>query len=291
MARVVDGAVNSPNHSIFILDFSPPRGGDRELLKEAKHVNADFISIAYNPGSSVRVNSIIAAHWIKENTNQDVIFNLATRDMNKLAIQSLLLGAQLLELENLVVIQGDKFSEKELSINTEVNNFTPTKLIESIYDMNQGVDFKGHKLRSHTNFCIGASIDLHRDIHKEIILTHRKVKAGAQYFLSQVTFATNKTQDFIERYMDQYGANSLPAMFHGVQIMNKESVVFGEVPTWVTEDLSKGRSGNDIALQVMHEFTEANFKSFYLIPSVARGGRRDYNSAQDTLETFRSQIH
>jgi len=291
MTKVVDKVVSPLNRAVFILDFSPPRGGDCGLLKEAKHVNADFLSVAYNPGKSVRVNSAITAHWIKKNTNQDVVFNLATRDMNKVAIQSLLLGAQLLGLENLVVVKGDKFSRTKPSANTEVNDFTPTELIESIYKMNQGVDYKGYKLRSSTNFCVGASIDLHRNIHKEIILTHNKVKAGAQYLLSQATFTPKKTQDFIQRYTDQYGDNSLPIVFHGIQVMNKEGIFFGEIPKWVTEDLSKGRSGDDIALHVMHDFTEANFKSFYIIPSIAKGGRRDYNATQNILETYRNQIH
>ena len=291
MTKVVDKAVNSLNQAIFILDFSPPRGGDCELLKEAKHVNADFLSIAYNPGKSVRVNSAITAHWIKKNTGQDVIFNLATRDMNKIAIQSLLLGAQLLGLENLVVVKGDKFSKSLTYVSTEVNDFTPTKLINSIYEMNRGVDFKGHELRSSTNFCIGASIDLHRNINKEIILAHNKVKAGAQYLLSQATFTPQRTQDFIQGYTEQYGENSLPIMFHGIQVMNKDDVFFGKIPKWVSEDLSKGRSGDDIALQVMHEFREANFKSFYIIPSIAKGGKRDYNTAQNILEIYRNQTH
>lgn len=291
MTKVVDSAINSLNQAIFILDFSPPRGGTCELLKEAKHVNADFLSVAYNPGKSVRVNSAITAHWIKKNTGQDVIFNLATRDMNKVAIQSLLLGAQLLGLENLVVVKGDKFSKTKPSASTEVNDFTPTKLIESICKMNQGVDFRGYELRSSTNFCVGASIDLHRNIHEEKILTHNKVKAGAQYLLSQATFTPQRTQDFIQGYTEQYGANSLPLVFHGIQVMNKDSIFYGKIPKWVTEDLSKGRSGDDIALQVMHEFSEANLKSFYIIPSISKGGRRDYSTAQNILEIYRNQTH
>ena len=98
-------------------------------------------------------------------------------------------------------------------------------------------------------------------------------------------------QDFIQGYTEQYGENSLPIVFHGIQVMNKDDVFFGKIPKWVSEDLSKGRSGYDIALQVMHEFSEANFKSFYIIPSIAKGGRRDYNTAQNILEIYRNQTH
>ena len=37
----------------------------------------------------------------------DPIFTLATRDMNRLALESLLLGAQALGLGNVIVVAGD----------------------------------------------------------------------------------------------------------------------------------------------------------------------------------------
>ena len=44
----------------------------------------------------------------------DATFTLATRDMNRLALQSQLLGAQMLGLENVIVVQGDPFSPSRL---------------------------------------------------------------------------------------------------------------------------------------------------------------------------------
>ena len=83
---------------VFICDFSPPRGSDPALLEGAQQIGADFISVAYNPGKSTRVNSTLAASWIQANAAQDVLFALATRDMNKVAAESLLLGADLMGL-------------------------------------------------------------------------------------------------------------------------------------------------------------------------------------------------
>ena len=111
-------------------------------------VEADFISVAYNPGKAVRVNSAFAARWLEERTGKGVVFTLATRDMNKLAAQSLLLGADLLGLENAVVLQGDRFSEQELELIVSVDDFSPTELLRSIQAMNEGIDYRGSKLRS-----------------------------------------------------------------------------------------------------------------------------------------------
>ena len=287
MSKVVDRYSQTPDRTIFVCDFSPPRGSDPLLLQPAQHLDVDFISVAYNPGKSTRLNSAIAAHWIKENTGRDVMFTVATRDMNKVALQSLLLGADLVGLDNLVIVKGDDFSEKELSFVRDVNDFRPTELIRSVNEMNEGLDFKGLKLRSSTGFCVGASIDLARGITREVALTRRKVEAGAQFFLSQPTFDTGGPTELLAAYADRFGEELAPPVFHGVQVMTPDSLVFGSVPDWVNADLGKGRSGVDIALQVLTDFSGAGFRSIYLVPPVLRGGRRDYDAAQAVLEGLR----
>ena len=287
MTKVVDKLVQEPGRPLFICDFSPPRAGDPNLLEQAKLLDAGFVSVAYNPGKSTRINSAFAAYWVKSNTGNDVTFTLATRDMNKLAIQSLLLGAQLMGLDNLIVVGGDEFTVRELSLLKRVDDFHPTALIKSISGMNGGTDFKGLKLRSPTDFCIGASIDLGRNIEREVALTRRKIEAGAHFFVSQPTFGREEPQQFLARYAMQFGEELSAPVFHGVQVMTGDSIVFGNVPPWVTDDLSKGRSGPDIALQVLEDFTDAGFRSFYLVPPILRGGRRDYEAAHTVLQSYR----
>ncbi len=288
MTKVIDTLANlaKPNQAVFICDFSPPRGANAELLEPVKNLDADFVSVAYNPGKSTRVNPVITAHWIKANVGADVVFTLATRDMNKLALQSLLLGAELLGLENLVVVKGDGFTDKELSLVKDVSDYLPSELLRSITQMNEGIDFKGLKLRSPTNFCAGATIDLGRDLERELKLTRNKVEAGTQFFISQPTFEPDEPQEFIARYAELYD-EELPPIFHGIQIMTPDSLVLGKVPQWVTDDLAKGRAGEDIALEVLGKFTDHGFRSFYLVPPILRGGRRDYEAAQSVLEAFR----
>ena len=287
MVKVIDKIAQERGGFLFICDFSPPRGSARELLAPAKDLDADWISVAYNPGRSTRLNSAMAAHWIKTRLDKDVVFTLATRDMNKLALQSLLLGADLLDLENVVIVKGDEFTERDLSRVRDVGDYSPTSLLESVRRMNEGVDFKELKLRTSTNFCIGATIDLARGIEQEARLSRRKIEAGAQFFISQPTFDPGGPQAFIERFRRSYDEEFPCPIFHGVQVMSEDSLTFGHVPDWVTEDLKKERSGVDIALQVLDEFSDAGMTSIYLIPPIMRGGRRDYEAAQSVLVNFR----
>jgi len=287
LSTVVDKRAQDSNAVLFICDFSPPRGGDPELLEPVRRLDADFISVAYNPGRSTRVNSAFAAAWIKANTGADALFTLATRDMNKVAVQSLLLGADLLGLENMVVVKGDEFSERDLSVVKPVDDFVPTGLLRSIASMNQGLDFKGGKLRSPTKLCAGAVIDLAHGVERETALVRRKVEAGAQFFLMQPVFDPLRLQGFLSGYDREYGEPLAAPVFCGIQVMVRDGIIFGGIPDWVTSDLEGGRPGDEIAVQVLQDFVVAGFRSFYLVPPIFRGGRRDYDAAQRVIEAFR----
>ncbi len=283
--KIVDKALKSAGAPVFICDVSPPRGADPGLLEPLRGLDADFLSMAYNPGRSVRVNSVSAAHWLQRETGAEVAFTIATRDMNRVAIQSLLLGAELLGLENVIIVRGDDFTPRELSTVRDVHDFTPTALIRAIGAMNEGVDHRGLRLRGPTNLCVGATIDLGRGIEREARLTHAKAEAGAQFFISQPTFDAEMPVRFMERYASLYG-NLGPPMFFGVPVMAPGSLALGDVPPRVTDDLAAGRPGADIAAQLVGELTDAGFRTFYLVPPILRAGRRDYDAAREVLARF-----
>ncbi len=283
--KIVEQVHRNAGEPVFICDVSPPRGADPGLLEPLRGLDADFLSMAYNPGRSVRVNSVAAAYWLRRETGADMAFTIATRDMNRVAIQSLLLGAELLGLENVIVVRGDDFTPRELSTVRDVHDFTPTGLIRAIGAMNEGVDHRGLRLRGPTDLCVGATIDLGRGIDSEVRLTHAKAEAGAQFFVSQPTFSAELPLRFLERYASLYGDLTAP-VFHGVPVMAPNSLALGEVPQQVTDDLAAGRPGADIAVQLVDDLTDAGLTTFYLVPPILRAGRRDYGAAREVLARF-----
>ena len=84
-------AINRKINKPFVLcDFSPPKGGNPDLLADANELTPDMFMVAYAPGNSVRVNPIFVAEWIQNKTKVPSMFAISTRDENKRAIQSLL---------------------------------------------------------------------------------------------------------------------------------------------------------------------------------------------------------
>ena len=299
--KVTDACAAQGGRALFVCDFSPPRSTGTEVVERALTLDADFICVAYSPGRAVRVDSAMLAASIKdrgkgrsvgafggESAGKDVIFNLGTRDMNKLALQSHLLGAQLLGLENMLVLQGDPFSERDLTRVKNVNDFTPSGLVAAIAAMNQGVDFRGSSLRAPTDLCIGASIDLARGTEREATLTHAKAAAGAHFFLTQPVFSAGEIQDFRQAYLDVAGEELAQPVFYGLQVLVKDGVIFSNVPEAVRRDIEAGREGADVALETLEGFLQAGANRIYLVPPILRGGARDYDAAQRVLEAARA---
>lgn len=281
MVRVVDCSYEATGRPGFICDFSPPRSGSISEARRAD-IPADFISVAYNPGRAVRANSAMMAAAIRRETGKETVFTLATRDMNRLAIQSLLLGAQMLGLENVVVVQGDQFNNRDRAL-LAVNGYRPTELIAAIGAMNEGLDFRGSNLREPTAFCIGATFDVGRGIDDEAELAIRKVEAGAGFLMSQPIFNTEDAHRFRDSYERQSGEALSVPVFYGLQILESGGVIFSTVPEEVQKELEGGRSGVDIAAELYGRFQDAGLRNVYLVPPIRRGGARDYGAAREFL--------
>ena len=281
--KVTEKCTELGDQMIFICDFSPPRGADPRSLEQAKTIDADFVCVAYNPGKAVRVDSAMLACSIKEHAGKDVIFNLATRDMNKLALQSHLLGAQMLGLENVMVLKGDDFTERDLFRIRQVSDFRPTELMRALESMNQGIDYRGSKLRVPTDFCIGASIDLGRGIEREAALTHHKASSGVHFFVTQPVFSTDDITEFLEAYPAVSGEELSQPVFFGLQVLEKDGIIFSSVPEGIRQDLERGRHGTDIALELFHKFLDFGIRRIYLVPPILRSGARDYEAARRVL--------
>ncbi len=281
MAKVVDRIHAQTGRPAFICDYSPPRSGRLEDIT-APPESADFISAAYNPGRAVRTNPVVAATVLRDRHGAEPIFTLATRDMNRLALESMLLGAQALGLENVIAVAGDPFGPRDTA--AAVYDYRPTELIAAIAGLNSGTDHRGSSLRSPTDFCIGATVDLGRGIEREARLAARKVAAGADFLITQPVYDPADIDRFADAYSRAHGEPLSAPVFYGVGMMEAEGVSFAAVPQWVTDDLAAGRSGVDIALQVWEGLRGAGATDCYLVPPIRRSGARDYAAAGRFLE-------
>ncbi len=286
--KITDRCATQGNEMVYISDFTPLKSASADdSVKHVQDLAVDFICVAYNPGKAARVASAMLAYTLKQRTERDVIFNLSPRDMNKLALQSHLLGAQMLGLDNVLVVQGDNFTPRDLEKVKDVSDYKSTELMQSIAAMNEGKDFKDLKLKSPTDLCIGATIDLGRGLEKEARLTHRKVQSGAHYFLTQPVFSIKEVTDFRESYQTVADAALTQPIFWGLQLFIPGGIIFSSVPESIRQDLAKGRDGIELALEVLEQLQNFGINRIYLIPPIIKGGGRDYDVVKEMLAQAR----
>ena len=286
MSTVTEVVRSSQGKPVVICDVSPPRGGGPGPLEEVGAIDADFLSVAYNPGQSVRVNSAFAARYIHECTGRKSIFTVATRDMNRIAIQSLLLGASWVGLHNIVVLRGDPIRNGERHQVQSVYDYTTTALLSDICRMNRGLDFRGLPLTKPTSFCPGATVDLGKGVEGEASLAARKAAAGAEFLLAQAHFNTAEVAALGDGLVDAAGMK-IP-LFAGVQVLALDGLDFGNVPGHVRQELDAGRPGLDIARELALELWSTGVTTFYVIPTIQQRGVRDYTTAADLVGYIRS---
>ncbi len=287
MGRVDDAVRAARGDPVIICDISPPRGGAPDQLREAARIDADFLYVAYNPGQSVRANSMVTAAIVKNRLDRRTVFGLATRDMNRIAIQSLLLGAAWFDLENLVVLRGDRLRVRDRSVVQEVNDYTTTGLLADISRLNEGYDFRGLPLQAPTSLCAGATADPAKPLDDEVALAVRKIQAGARFIVCQPHFRTAAALEFGVRLRRHIRDDPRPALFTGVQILAVDGIDFGNVPESVRRELRAGRPALDIAKEFTQTLWEAGCRAFYVVPPILTGGRRDYARASDLIDFMR----
>ena len=285
--KIIDFCRLHPSEVISLVDVLPPKSIDHPYLNTIDIPGADFLCVAYGPGGSVRVSSEVVGATIKREIGKEVVFNIVTRDANKVGIQTQLLGANQLGLENVVVMKGDppvytptRTQQKRVK---SVHDFTPTELIRTISRMNLGEDFRGNRIAPPTDFCIGATINLNKEMKSEAKLIRAKLQAGAEFFITQPVFQVSKINELREEYRELTPEPFPVEVFWGIQIPTTGGEVFGHLPLGMRLELDEGKEGVQIAFDVMKKLLVMGIRKFYILPARSPAGHYDYRNVQELL--------
>jgi methylenetetrahydrofolate reductase (NADPH) len=90
-------------------ECGPPRGADAEVIKRKGALlkgTVDAINVTDNQTSVVRMSSLSSCVLLKQ-MGLDATLQMVTRDRNRIAIQSDILGAAALGINNILCLSGD----------------------------------------------------------------------------------------------------------------------------------------------------------------------------------------
>jgi len=176
-------------------EVAPPLGTDMTRFRESVATLGPLchaLNVTDNQGASLHLSSLGASRAVLD-MGFEPIFQLTCRDRNRLALQSDLLAAWTLGLENLLVVTGDDPRGGDHPEAKGVFDLDSTQLLTVAAGMNEGRDMQGRELTGATGFYLGAAVFPEAepwDVQLDRAL--RKVEAGAVFFQTQAVFDLEK---------------------------------------------------------------------------------------------------
>jgi 5,10-methylenetetrahydrofolate reductase len=200
------------------VEMDPPRGlSTHKLIAGASllaDAGVDVINVADSPMARMRMSAWAVCDVIQRRVDVETTLHFPTRGRNLLRVQGDLLAAHALDIRNVFVVMGDPTSVGDYPEAMDDYDLVPSGLIKLIKrGFNVGLDHAGASIGQPTNFFVGAALNLcPPDPGQEIRSLHRKVGAGADFFLTQPVYRAETGVDFLEKYEAAYGKMDKPIL-------------------------------------------------------------------------------
>ncbi|MBO0995105.1 bifunctional homocysteine S-methyltransferase/methylenetetrahydrofolate reductase [Bacillus sp. SD088] len=183
--RSVIVELDTPKH----LDTNPFFRG-AHALKEA---GVDGLTLADNSLASPRICNATMASLVKKEVDLNSLVHVTCRDRNLIGLQSHLMGLHTAGIRDILAITGDPTKIGDFPGATSVYDATSFELIKLIKQFNEGISFSGKSLKQRTQFHVAAAFNPNvRNLGKSVERMEKKVKYGADYFLTQPIFSPEK---------------------------------------------------------------------------------------------------
>ena len=188
---------------VVTAEVGPPKGIHAEhVVEEAKTCLSGItaVNVTDNQSSVMRMGSLPACVMLK-NAGLTPILQLTCRDRNRIALQSELLGAAALGIDNILCLTGDHTKMGDHPSAKPVFDLDSVSLLHTVCQLEKGVDLGGNALVGEPpKFAKGAVVSPCSDsVDAHLAKMERKVLAGADYFQTQAVFEPEKFIKFMEQ--------------------------------------------------------------------------------------------
>jgi len=188
---------------VVTAEVGPPKGIHLgHLVEEAKEYLSGITAVNVTDNqSSVMRTSTLATCAMMKNAGLTPIYQATCRDRNRLALQSDLLGAAALGIENILCLTGDHTKMGDHPGAKPVFDLDSVSLLYTASQLEKGVDLAGNPLVGEPpKFAKGAVVSPISDsVDAQLAKMERKVMAGADYFQTQAVFEPEKFIAFMEK--------------------------------------------------------------------------------------------
>jgi methylenetetrahydrofolate reductase (NADPH) len=187
---------------VITSEAGPPKGVDTTKMFEEVDLlldKVDAFNVTDQQSSVMRLGSLAVSHLLKKR-GAEPIFQLTCRDRNRIALQSDLLSAYVLGIENVLCLTGDYVSLGDHPDAKPVFDLDSVSLIQTVKTLNEGRDLAGQELLGTPEFCIGAVVSPGAEpLEPQIIKMETKLRAGAEFFQTQAVYDLEQFDTFMKQ--------------------------------------------------------------------------------------------
>jgi 5,10-methylenetetrahydrofolate reductase len=187
---------------IITSEIGPPKGTNiAHALEEAEYFRGRVhgINVTDIQAAAMRLGSMVTCHLLKERGHEPVL-QMVCRDRNRLALQSDLLSAWVLGIENVLCLTGDYPTLGDHPGAKPVFDLDSVQLLQAAKGLNEGHDMMGNELDGKPDFCLGAVVTPGGNpLDMQIMKLEKKVAAGAEFIQTQAVYDAAAFADFAEK--------------------------------------------------------------------------------------------
>ncbi|MFP4055521.1 MAG: methylenetetrahydrofolate reductase [Candidatus Brocadiia bacterium] len=220
LERVLDAG-----HFAVTAELGPPMSGDASVVRQKTAIlrdHADAVNITDAQTAVVRLSSIASAAIVREEGVEPVM-QMTTRDRNRIAIQSDVLGAVALRIRNCLCIAGDHQSfgaAGKLKGHPGAKNVYDIDSIQLLAILkrmrDEGLQESGDPLEEPAPLFLGAAWTPMGDpVDFRVVRLAKKVAAGADFIQTQGIYDVDQFAETMKRVRER-GLHEKTAILAGI---------------------------------------------------------------------------
>lgn len=194
-------------HMAVTSECGPPRGSDPAAIKEKAEIiknHVDAVNITDNQTSVTRLCSLASCIHLKMMEVEPVL-QMVTRDRNRIALQSDILGAASFDINNILCLSGDHQSFGDCPSGQNVFDIDSIQLIQTVRMMrDEGKFLGGDEIKSPPKMFVGAAANPFADPFEiRVPRLAKKIAAGVEFIQTQCIYNLDKFELWMKQVRDR----------------------------------------------------------------------------------------
>jgi methylenetetrahydrofolate reductase (NADPH) len=194
-------------HLAVTSECGPPRGSDPEVITKKGELlkdHVDAVNVTDNQTSVTRLSSLAACIHLKL-MGVEPVLQMVTRDRNRIALQSDILGAASFDINNILCLSGDHQVFGDCPDGQNVFDLDSMQLLQTVRHMRDNGKFlSGDDIKRPPKMFVGAAANPFAEPFKiRVPRLAKKIAAGAEFIQTQCIYNLDRFEEWMRGVRDR----------------------------------------------------------------------------------------